>query len=139
MVGIVIVSHSRLAAEGIRELAVQMARPELRIIACGGMEDGGIGTDALRIRQAILDADAGSGVCVMVDLGSGVMSAETAIELLECEDEHEGLQARIADAPVLEGTVCAAVSASAGDALDAVILAAQEACGFKKLGSQNSL
>ena len=42
MVGIVIVSHSRLAAEGIRELAAQMAGPELRILACGGMEDGSI-------------------------------------------------------------------------------------------------
>ena len=35
MVGIVIVSHSRLAAEGIRELAAQMAGPALQLIACG--------------------------------------------------------------------------------------------------------
>ena len=59
MVGIVIVSHSRLAAEGIRELAAQMAGPDLRIIACGGMEDGSIGTDAVRIQNAMIEADSG--------------------------------------------------------------------------------
>ena len=134
MVGIVIVSHSRLAAEGIRELAGQMAGPELSIIACGGLEDGEIGTDAIRIQQAIIQAESGDGVCLMVDLGSGIMSAETAMELLEMDDEHAGIRVRIADAPVLEGSVAAAVSASAGDGLEAVIAAAEEARGMKKLG-----
>lgn len=134
MVGIVIVSHSRLAAEGIRELAGQMAGPELSIIACGGLEDGEIGTDALRIQQAVIQADSGDGVCLMVDLGSGIMSAETAMELLEMDDEYAGIEVRIADAPVLEGSVAAAVSASAGDSLEAVIAAAEEARGMRKLG-----
>lgn len=133
MVGIVIVSHSKYAAEGIRELAAQMAGPETAIIACGGMEDGSIGTDAMRIQEAIIRADSGDGVCVMVDLGSGIMSAETAIEMLGFDDEHAGIQALIADAPVLEGAVGAAVSASAGDPLEAVIAAAEEARGARKL------
>ena len=133
MVGIVIVSHSRLAAEGIRELAAQMAGPALQLIACGGMEDGSIGTDSVRIQNAIIEADSGDGVCMMVDLGSGIMSAETAIELLEFDDEHSDIQVRIADTPILEGAVSAAVSASAGDSLDDVIAAAEEARGMKKL------
>ena len=143
MVGIVIVSHSKLAAEGIRELAAQMAGPDLRIIACGGMEDGSIGTDAVRIQNAMIEADSGDGVCAMVDpgdgvavladLGSGIMSTETAMELLEFDDDHSNLRVMIADAPVLEGAVSAAVSASAGDPLEAVIAAAEEARGMKKL------
>ena len=133
MVGIVIVSHSRLAAEGIRELAAQMAGPDLSIIACGGMEDGSIGTDAVRIQNAMIEADSGDGVCAMVDLGSGIMSTETAMELLEFDDDHSDLRVMIADAPVLEGAVSAAVSASAGDPLEAVIAAAEEARGMKKL------
>ena len=133
MVGIVIVSHSRLAAEGIRELAAQMAGPDLRIIACGGMEDGSIGTDSIRIQNAIIEADSGDGVCAMVDLGSGIMSTETAIELLDFADDHSGIEVRIAAAPVLEGSVSAAVSASAGDSLEEVIAAAEEARGLKKL------
>ncbi|MDO5133573.1 MAG: dihydroxyacetone kinase phosphoryl donor subunit DhaM [Eubacteriales bacterium] len=133
MVGIVIVSHSRLAAEGIRELAAQMAGPELRLIACGGLEDGSIGTDAMRIRDAIISADSGDGVCAMVDLGSGIMSTETAMELLEFDEDYEGLRVQIADAPVLEGSVSAAVSASAGDSLEEVVAAAEEARGMCKL------
>lgn len=68
MVGIVIVSHSAKAAEGIRELAMQMASPETPILAAGGMEDGGIGTDAFRIQTAIEEADRGEGVLLLVDL-----------------------------------------------------------------------
>ena len=133
MVGIVIVSHSRLAAEGIRELAAQMAGPDLQLIACGGLEDGSIGTDAVRIQNAVIQADSGDGVCMLVDLGSGIMSAETAIELLEFDDEHSDIQVRIADTPILEGAVSAAVSTSAGDSLEDVIAAAEEARGMKKL------
>ena len=51
MVGILIVSHSKKAAEGIFELAAQMVGEDHRMIAVGGMEDGSIGTDAMRILQ----------------------------------------------------------------------------------------
>ena len=61
------------------------------------------------------------------------MSAETAIEFLECDEEHAGIRVQIADAPVLEGAVSAAVSASAGDPLEEVIAAAEEARGVMKL------
>ena len=129
MVGIVIVSHSRLAAEGIRELAAQMAGPDTAIIACGGMEDGSIGTDAMRIQDAIVRADSGDGVCVMVDLGSGIMSAETAIELLE----ERGERVKIADSPLVEGAVVAAVEAFAGEPLETVLKAAEDARSGRKL------
>lgn len=45
MVGVLIVSHSKKAAEGIYELAVQMAGKDHRVVAVGGMEDGSIGTE----------------------------------------------------------------------------------------------
>ena len=53
MVGVLIVSHSKKAAEGIYELAVQMAGKDHRVVAVGGMEDGSIGTDAIRIKEGI--------------------------------------------------------------------------------------
>ena len=43
MIGIVIVSHSKKAAEGICELAMQMADPQLRILTAAGMPDGSLG------------------------------------------------------------------------------------------------
>ena len=128
MVGIVIVSHSAKAAEGIRELAMQMASPETPILAAGGMEDGGIRTDAFRIQTAIEEADRGEGVLLLVDLGSAIMSAETAIDFLD-----EEIDVRIADTPVLEGAVSAAVTASSGGDLDEVLAAAMEARSMQKL------
>src|SRR3712207_9068635 len=64
LVGLVIVSHSARLADGVAELAGQMAGPDARIVAVGGGPDGGLGTDADRIRDALLAADAGAGVVV---------------------------------------------------------------------------
>ncbi|VBB06663.1 phosphotransferase system mannose-type iia component [Lucifera butyrica] len=128
MVGMVIVSHSRKAADGIKELAAQMAGPGLNLIAAGGMNDGAIGTDAVRISEAIVRADSGDGVVVLVDLGSAVLSTETAIELLPGE-----IDVKIADAPILEGSIMAAVEASVGSPLAAVIAAAEGSRSMVKL------
>ena len=74
-VGLVVVSHSAKIAEGVVELAGQMAKG-VRIQAAGGADDGGIGTDATLIAEAIAAADQGDGVLVLVDLGSAVLSAQ---------------------------------------------------------------
>ncbi len=129
MVGIVIVSHSPKIAEGVKDLARQVAAADARIVAAGGMADGEIGTDAVMISEAIKEADAGDGVVVLADLGSGVMSAEQAIELLE----DVNIAVRLADAPVVEGAVAAAVEAACGGSMDDVIRAAEEARGARKL------
>ncbi len=129
MVGLVIVSHSGKIADGIRELALQVADATGQIIAAGGMEDGTIGTDAVRIADAIRAADGGDGVAVLADIGSSIMSAEMAIELLE----EENIDVRIADAPVVEGAVAAAVEANCGSCLADVIRAAEETRDLRKL------
>ena len=72
MVGIVIVSHSWKVAEGIYDLVMQMASESDHIIPAGGMEDGSIGTDAMKIQAAIEKADTGDGVAVLADLGADV-------------------------------------------------------------------
>ena len=129
MVGIVIVSHSPKVAEGIKDIAQQMAR-DVNIAAAGGTSDGEIGTDALKIQEAILEANTGNGVIVMVDLGSAVLSAETALEFL---DEELRKNVRIADAPIVEGAIVAAVQASTGAGLEEVISTASEAYTLRKL------
>lgn len=128
MVGIVVVSHSAKAAEGIVEMAAQMARDGQKLIAAGGA-NGAIGTDAVLIAAAIEKADSGDGVMVAVDLGSAVLSAETALEFLP-EDLRERVQ--IADAPVLEGTVSAVVQASLGSTLAEVLATAEGARELRK-------
>jgi phosphoenolpyruvate---glycerone phosphotransferase subunit DhaM len=126
-VGLVIVSHSRLIAEGTAELAAQMAGPDVRIVPAGGMADGAIGTDAARIAEAIGEADAGAGVVVLADLGSAVLATRTALELLgEPED------VRLSKGPIVEGAVIAAVQASTGSTLDEVLEAAESAAALPK-------
>lgn len=129
MVGIVIVSHSCKIAEGVRELAAQVAASTGRIVAAGGMADGEIGTDAVRISEAIQAANDGDGVVVLADLGSGIMSAETAMELLE----DAGIDVRLADAPVVEGAVAASVEAACGSGIEEVIRAAEAARSMRKI------
>lgn len=129
MVGIVIVSHSKKIAEGICEMAAQMAKPGQKIIAAGGTADGEIGTDAVKICEAIQAADDQQGVVVLVDLGSAVMSAETALELL---DKPLRGKTRIADAPVVEGAISATVQASLGTALEEVLATAENARQLRK-------
>ena len=129
MVGIVIVSHSKKAAEGIYELAVQMAGDDFKIVACGGLEDGTIGTDAEQIKDAILAVYSDDGVVVLADLGSGILSTQLAIDLLD--DSYMSI--KIADAPILEGAVSAAVQACIGGSLLEVVNAAELAGKTSKL------
>ena len=131
MVGIVIVSHSKQIADGTKELIDQVASKHKGIIAAGGMEDGSIGTDAMRISEAIKQANDGDGVVVLADLGSGIMSAETAIELLE--DEH--IDVRLADAPIVEGAITASITAACGSSIEEVIAAAEQTRTVKKINN----
>jgi PTS hybrid protein len=126
-VGLVVVSHSSRIAEGTAELAGQMAGPDVRIIPAGGMEDGAIGTDAARIAVAIGEADAGSGVVVLADLGSAVLATRTALELLGNPDN-----VRLSRGPIVEGAIIAAVQASTGSSLDDVLEAAEGAASLPK-------
>jgi PTS hybrid protein len=129
-VGLVVVSHSAKIAEGVVELAGQMAG-DVRIQAAGGTDDGGIGTDATLIAEAIGAADEGDGVLVLVDLGSAVLSAQLAIDELVEEEIRD--RVRIAEAPVVEGAVVAAIQASTGSDLDQVAQAAREAATMVKV------
>jgi len=133
-VGLVLVSHSSRLAEGTRELVEQVAQGAAPIVAVGGAEDGSLGTNALAIASAIesLAAKEGvGGVLVLMDLGSAVLSAETALEQLS--DEVRAL-VRMVDAPFVEGAVAAAVEASMGLDLAGVAATVEAARGQTKLG-----
>ncbi|WP_127793407.1 dihydroxyacetone kinase phosphoryl donor subunit DhaM [Agromyces sp. LHK192] len=124
-VGIVFVSHSELIARGLVDLARQMA-PNASLVAAGGTDDGRIGTSFEKVSAAIGEADAGDGVVVLCDLGSAILTTDTALEFL---DDDQRARVRLVDAPLVEGGVAAAVSAEAGDDLEAVAAAARTAAG----------
>ncbi|WP_243792514.1 dihydroxyacetone kinase phosphoryl donor subunit DhaM [Saccharopolyspora gloriosae] len=117
-VGLVIVSHSERLAAGVAELAVQMA-PDVKVVPAGGLPGGEVGTDFDKVSAALSDADTGSGVVLLYDLGSAQMTAELAVESL-----GDPTSAVVADAPLVEGAVAAAVEAQGGKDREAVARAA---------------
>lgn len=121
-VGIVVVSHSSKIAEGAVELAAQMA-PDVELVAAGGTDDERIGTSLEKVlaavEQSLVDSG-GDGVVVLTDLGSAVMTAESAMEFASDPDA-----VRLADAPLVEGLVAAAVAAQGGAGVEDVCKAAE--------------
>ncbi|MDN5558363.1 MAG: PTS-dependent dihydroxyacetone kinase phosphotransferase subunit DhaM [Ruaniaceae bacterium] len=130
-VALLIVSHSEKLAEGVVEVAAQMA-PSVAIRAAGGTDDGRIGTsfDKIAVEIAALRAG-GHDVVVLTDLGSATMTASAAIEFTE------GDCVRLADAPLVEGAVAASVAAAQGKGLPDV-LAAAEAAGHPIPGARDN-
>ncbi|WP_454809078.1 dihydroxyacetone kinase phosphoryl donor subunit DhaM [Paenarthrobacter nitroguajacolicus] len=121
-VGIVVVSHSSKIAVGAVELAAQMA-PDVELVAAGGTDDERIGTSLEKVlaavEQSLVDSG-GDGVVVLTDLGSAVMTAESAVEFASDPDA-----VLLADAPLVEGLVAAAVAAQGGAGVEDVRKAAE--------------
>lgn len=131
MVGLVLVSHSDTLLQGLRAMTLQVAGPDVLIAIAGGTEDGRLGTSAPRIESALRLALGGADdVLVLLDLGSAVLSLDVALELL---DAAERARVRVADAPLVEGAIVAAVQASLGSSIDEVARAAEQAAGLPKV------
>jgi PTS hybrid protein len=123
LVGLVFVSHSSLIAKGLVDLARQMA-PTVRMLPAGGTDDDRIGTSFAKVAAGIEAAEAGRGVVVLCDLGSAILTAESALDFLDDETRSRVV---IVDAPLVEGAVAAAVAAQIGGDLPAVEAAARSA------------
>jgi len=123
LVGLVIVSHSRALADSLLKLIRQVAGPEVPIaLAAGVGEDRKeFGTDAVEISEAIQSVYSKDGVLVMMDLGSAILSAELALELLPPEIAAEVTErVRLCPGPIVEGCLSAAVQIGLNSDLDAV-------------------
>ncbi|TFC40324.1 MULTISPECIES: dihydroxyacetone kinase phosphoryl donor subunit DhaM [unclassified Cryobacterium] len=125
LVGLVFISHSSKIADGLLDLATQMA-PQTRMVPAGGTDDGGIGTSFTKVVSGIAQADAGAGVVLLCDLGSAILTAETALDFL---GDAARARVRIVDAPLVEGGVAAAAAAEIGGDIESVVRAAQSAAG----------
>ncbi|MFZ1755668.1 MAG: dihydroxyacetone kinase phosphoryl donor subunit DhaM [Caldilineaceae bacterium] len=132
MIGLVFVSHSRLIADGLCQLADQMAGGRVKIVPAGGLTDNphALGTDAALILEAIESVWSEDGVLLLVDMGSAVMSAELALDFLPEEKRSRCL---ISNAPLVEGAIVAALHAGMGDTLHDINRAAEDALNARKV------
>jgi PTS hybrid protein len=133
-VGIVIISHSARLAEGVVELASQMAQGDIKMIAAGGTDDGSLGTSINKVNAALQQAAGPEGVLILLDLGSAAMITEMALESL---GEEQRKLVVVSSAPLVEGAVLAAVEAASGSTLAEVAAAAMEGVSMPK-GQQDS-
>ena len=126
MFSIIVISHSAKLAEGIVEVARMMAR-DVRIVAAGGTEDGGLGTSYEKIAAAIEETYTEDGAALFMDMGSAVMTAEIAVEAMADR------RLKLIDAPLVEGVVLAAIEAAAGTALEDLPEKMQQARAMRKI------
>lgn len=130
LVGLVVVSHSRALAEAAVALASEMLHEQpVQIAVAAGLDDGGFGTDAASIAAAITSVDSPAGVVVLMDLGSAVLSAELALELIVADLAKRVL---LCPGPLVEGLVVAAVAAGGGAARIDVAAEAVDALAGKR-------
>ena len=122
-VGIVIVSHSPLVAEGTADMVRQMVGAEVPLAFCGGNPEGGLGTSVEAIMAAIDRAWSPAGVAILVDLGGAETNSEMAVEMLP---EDRAGKVVVCNAPIVEGAVIGATEASGGAALEMVRRTAEE-------------
>jgi phosphoenolpyruvate---glycerone phosphotransferase subunit DhaM len=126
-VGIVLISHSPQLVKGLEELLNQIQQ-SVPIAAAGGTSENEIGTDVFKIKQAIESVYSEKGVAILFDLGSALINAELALEMLD-----EPSNVRIADAPLVEGAYAAVIQSGIGSSLDEVIASAEEAKSLQKV------
>lgn len=136
MIGVVIVSHSPRLAEAAVELGMQMVHgdpPPIRIAA--GVA-GGFGTDAAAVAAAIDEVGAATdvtGVLVIPDLGSAVLSAGLALEFRESTTEVV-----VSSGPFAEGITAGLVLAATGAPLEEVAREVAAALDAKREQAQPS-
>jgi multiphosphoryl transfer protein len=126
VIGIVIVSHSKQLALGVRELAAQMVHGKVPIAVAGGIDDpeNPLGTDPIQVYEAIASILSDDDVLVLMDLGSALMSAEMALEFFPDDQQNK---VHLCEAPLVEGAIAAAVAAASGSNIDQVITEARGA------------
>lgn len=117
MINLLIASHSKKLAEGLREILIQMA-PNVNILVSGGDKDGNIGSNFDEINQIINEYATNDGLVIFFDLGSSMMNCQMAIDML---DDEKKSKVYLAGTPIVETSVQIAVEASAGQSLDEIV------------------
>lgn len=129
MIGIVIVSHSKNLANEVIHLCNEMKKYDFPLINGSGTEDGHFGSDPMKIKKAIEDANTPNGILIFGDIGSSILNSEMAIEFLD--DEYKG-KVKIADAPLVEGALIAMSINDEKATLESVIEELNELKNFSK-------
>ena len=101
--------------------------PSAPVAAAGGLPDGGIGTDFERIYAAVESVTGPDGAVILFDMGSAIMTTEMVLE------QFEGMNIQMADGPLVEGAIVAAISSAMGQSVEQILAAVRQAGEGHKL------
>ncbi len=100
MINILIASHSKDLARGLKDLVSQMAS-DINIEYSGGSEDGELGSNFQEINEK-MNSLAEDGLVVFFDLGSSMMNVQTAYDMLDDDLKEKVI---LAGSPLVESAV----------------------------------
>jgi len=129
-IGMILISHSENIALGLKDLVNEMNDGSVTVVAAGGTSDGRIGTSAIKIQEAIESLEDCDHLLIYADLGSSILSAETALDLV---DEDLADRCRIVDCPIVEGALSGMVIAAGSGDVEAAVKASEDTRGTRKL------
>ncbi|QYN44195.1 MULTISPECIES: dihydroxyacetone kinase phosphoryl donor subunit DhaM [unclassified Gilliamella] len=121
MVSIVLVSHSRKITDGLKEMIEEMVDTtgDVKIYSAGGTDDGRLGTDSVAIYNIIQQSKNHQNILIFADIGSAILSTETAIDLIEDDDLKN--KVTLVDAPLVEGAFVASIQAMVDNDVEGIL------------------
>lgn len=131
MVGMVIVSHSKKLAHEIIELCNEMKKYDFPVINGSGTTGDYLGSDPMIIKEAIENAYSEDGVLIFGDIGSSILNSEMAMEFLDAE--YDRAKIKIADAPIVEGTLIAMAINDGKTSLEEILEELKDLKNFNKV------
>lgn len=122
---ILLVSHSQQLTDGLKAMIEDMSDSEtVTLFSLGGTAEDELGSDPTKIVEAVNQSPDAEQILVFADLGSAVLNAELAYDMLEPEQQT---RYHLIDAPLVEGAFAAAITAGFSDDLSQITAEAQKA------------
>lgn len=122
---ILLVSHSQQLTDGLKAMIEDMSDSEtVTLFSLGGTAEGELGSDPTKIVEAVNQSPDAEQILVFADLGSAILNAELAYDMLEPEQQT---RYHLIDAPLVEGAFAAAITAGFSDDLSQITAEAQKA------------
>ena len=122
---ILLVSLSQQLTDGLKAMIEDMSDSEtVTLFSLGGTAEGELGSDPTKIVEAVNQSPDAEQILVFADLGSAVLNAELAYDMLEPEQQT---RYHLIDAPLVEGAFAAAITAGFSDDLSQITAEAQKA------------
>ena len=121
MISIILVSHSKKITDGLKEMIEEMvdSTGDVKIFSAGGTQDGRLGTDSVAIYNIIKKSNQHKNILIFADIGSAILSTETAINLIE--DEELKSKVTLVDAPLVEGAFVASIQAMVDNDVEGIL------------------